>query len=146
MNGNNSYKDRNSIPSKGETLFEEYCNKKGVNCIRLGFDQFKDPIPKFYEISCMLRNIPDYLVTSKDKNFLVMVKGTANIKKAEVTMIPQFLEWYATKEVPLYYAFCFEGESKPFFITPDRVIQLYQEGTDKQWNDGKIYRTLNIGN
>lgn len=144
MNGNNSYQQRNSGVNIGEKLFEEYCTKRQVYFKRLGFDEKNNAIPHFYRLNPIVRNIPDYLVVSDKGSRLVSVKGTANIKKAEVTMIPLFLEWYHTKECPLWYAFCFEGESKPFFITPDRVIQLYQEGTDKQWNDGKIYRTLNI--
>lgn len=146
MNGNNSYQQRNSGVNLGEQLFEEYCTKRQVYFKRIGFDEKNNAIPHFYRLNPIVRNIPDYLVVSDKGSRLVSVKGTANIKKAEVTMIPLFLEWYHTKECPLLYAFCFEGESKPFFITPDRVIQLYQEGTDKQWNDGKIYRTLNIGN
>lgn len=144
MNGNNSYQQRNSGVNLGEQLFEEYCTKRQVYFKRLGFDEKNNAIPHFYRLNPIVRNIPDYLVVSDKGSRLVSVKGTANIKKAEVTMIPLFLEWYHTKECPLWYAFCFEGESKPFFITPDRVIQLYQEGTDKQWNDGKIYRTLKI--
>jgi len=59
-------------------------------------------------------------------------------------MIPQFLEWYNSRECPLWYAFCFSGQNTPTFRTPDQVITLYQQGVDKQWNDGKIYRTLEL--
>lgn len=142
MNGNNSYSERNKEPSKGEVLFEQYCQDKNVQCVRLGFDQYTHPIEGFHLINPMLRNIPDYLAIAKNKKFLVMVKGTANIKKKEVDMIPLFMEWYGSKEVPLYYAFCFEGQNKPLFMTPSRVIELYQGATDKQWSDGVIYRTL----
>lgn len=144
MNGNNSYKERNSGINLGEELFEQYCIEKQVFFRRLGFDEKKDSIPHFYSVSPLVRNIPDYLVVGNKGSKLVSVKGTANIKQSEVKMIPQFIEWYHTKDCPLWYAFCFKGESKPFFITPDRVIELYQQGTDKQWNDGKIYRTLKI--
>jgi hypothetical protein len=146
MNGNNSYKERNSGINLGEELFEQYCRSKNVFFRRLGFDEKKDAIPNFFDVSPFIRNLPDYLVVGNKGTKLVNIKGTANLKKSEVMMIPQFLEWYHTKECPLWYAFCFKGESKPFFITPDRVIELYQDATDKQWNDGKIYRTLNIGN
>ena len=144
MNGNNSYQERNKEPSKGEMLFEDYCKRKNVQCIRLGFDQFNDPIPKFHEVNPLLRNIPDYLVVTATRKFLVMVKGTANIKKKEVDMIPLFMEWYGTKECPLYYAFCFSKDNNPYFRTPDQVIELYQGGQDKQWSDGVIYRTLDL--
>lgn len=146
MNGNNSYQQRNSGVNLGEQLFEEYCLKRQVYFRRLGFDEKNDAIPNFYRINCFIRNLPDYLVVSDKGSRLVSVKGTANFKKTEVMMIPQFLEWYHSKECPLWYAFCFKGESKPFFMTPDRVIQLYQQAEDKQWNDGVIYRTLNFDN
>lgn len=144
MNGNNTYADRNKAPSKGEILFEQYCKDKQVQCVRLGFDQYNDPIKNFHLINPLLRNIPDYFVATNSRQFLVMVKGTANIKKKEVDMIPLFMEWYATKEVPLYYAFCFSGQNTPTFRTPDQVIQLYQGGQDKQWSDGVKYRTLDL--
>lgn len=144
MNGNNSYLERNSGKNLGEELFEQYCIEKQVYFKRLGFDEKNDSIPHFYRINPLLRNLPDYLVIGNKGSKLVNVKGTANFKKSEVSMIPQFLEWFNSKECPLIYAFCFKGERKPFFMTPDRVIELYQEATDKQWNDGVTYRTLKI--
>ena len=144
MNGNNSYKDRQSVENTGEQLFEEYCRLRNVQCQRLGFDEKNNPIPHFYRISSFIRNLPDYLVVSENRTFLVMVKGTNNIKKTEIDMIPLFLEWYESKECRLYYAFCFKDANKPTFRTPDQVIQLYQQATDKQWSDGKIYRSLKI--
>lgn len=144
MNGNNSYKDRTSIRNVGEQLFEEYCIKKQVFFRKIGFDEKDNAIPHFYRLNSFIRNIPDYLVVSDKGSRLVSVKGTANIKKTEVMLIPQFLEWYHSKECPLWYAFCFSGQDKPFFMTPDRVIQLYQQAEDKQWTDGVKYRTLKI--
>lgn len=144
MNGSQSYAERNKAPNKGEILFEKYCKDKQVQCVRLGFDEKNNAIPNFHLINTLLRNIPDYFVATNSRQFLVMVKGTANIKKKEVAMIPLFMEWYATKDVPLYYAFCFEGQNTPTFRTPDQVITLYQEGQDKQWSDGVIYRTLQL--
>jgi len=141
MNGNNSFAERNAGANLGEELFEQYCIEKQVFFKRLGFDEKNDPVPYFYGINSFIRNLPDYYVATKTRGFFVMVKGTANIKKKEVNMIPQFLEWYGSKEVPLYYAFCFQGK-KISFRTPDQVIELYQGATDKQWSDGVIYRTL----
>ena len=145
MNGNYSYRDRQSVPNTGEILFEEYCNSKGISFTHLGFEEKHNTIPNSYKINPFLRNLPDYLVVAKDKLFLVMVKGTANIKKKEVDMIPLFAEWFASKEVPLYYAFCFKEQNTPYFRTPDQVIELYQKAeVDKRWTDGIIYRTLKI--
>lgn len=144
MNANNSYAERNSGVNIGEQLFEEYCKNKGVLCKRLGFDEKTDPMPHFWKLNPLLRNLPDYLVSGANGIKLIMVKGTANIKKKEADLIPLFMEWYETKEVPLYYAFCFEGQKKPLFMTPSRVLLLYQQGTDKQWSDGVKYRTLEL--
>lgn len=144
MNGNSSYLERNSGVNLGEQLFEQYCIEKQVYFRRLGFDEKDGSIPHFYRLSPFIRNLPDYLVIGNKGSKLVNVKGTANFKKSEVNMIPQFLEWFNSKECPLIYAFCFKGERKPFFMTPDRVIELYQQAIDKQWNDGVTYRTLKI--
>ena len=146
MNGNNTYAERNSGRNIGEDLFEQYCNEKQVYFKRIGFDEKNSSIPYFYRINPLIRNIPDYLVIHDKGSKLVNVKGTANFKKSEIDMMPLFLEWYSSKECPLLYAFCFNDKSKPFFITPDRVIELYQQAQDKQWNDGVVYRTLNFDN
>lgn len=142
MNGSMSYKERNQGINLGEQLFEDYCKARGHTVMRLGFDEKNNQIPNYWNINPAVRNLPDYMVCTKTKTVLVQVKGTANIKKTDIDMIPFFLEWYSSKEVPLYYAFCFAEKEKPLFITPDRVIELYQQESDRQWNDGKIYRTL----
>lgn len=144
MNGNSSYLERNSGINLGEQLFEEYCAKRQVYFKRLGFDEKDGSIPHFYRLSPFIRNLPDYLVIGNKGSKLVNVKGTANFKKSEVNMIPQFLEWFNSKECPLIYAFCFSGQNAPTFRTPDQVIELYQQAQDKQWNDSVVYRTLKI--
>ena len=142
MNGSMSYKKRNQGINLGEQLFEDYCKARGYKVVRVGFDEKNSPIDGYYKLPYFVRNLPDYLVIRDDKMFLVMVKGTANLKKTEVDQIPFFLENYSSKDCRLLYAFCFAEKEKPLFITPDRVIELYQQESDKQWNDGKIYRTL----
>ena len=136
-----SFKERQLSPNIGEQLFEAYCIKKGVQFLRLGFDEKNNPIVRFWEINPCIRNLPDYFVVTENKTFLVMVKGTANLKKTEAEMIPKFLEWYGSENVGLYYAFCFADKGIAF-RTPDQVLKLYQQAKDKQWTDGKIYRTL----
>jgi hypothetical protein len=144
MNANNSYAERNSGVNIGEQLFEEYCNNKKLFIRKLGFNEKDDPIPNFYSLSPFIRNIPDYLVIGNKGPKLVNVKGTANFKTNEVSMIPQFIEWFNTKDCPLIYAFCFKGHNTPYFRTPDQVIELYQKAVDKKWNDGVKYRTLHL--
>lgn len=144
MNANNSYAERNSGVNIGEQLFEEYCNSKKLFIRKLGFDEKNDPIPNFYSLNPFIRNMPDYYVLGNKGPKLVNVKGTANFKDYEITLLPQFMEWYSTKECPLIYAFCFRGQNIPTFRTPDQVIELYRQATDKQWSDGVKYRTLEL--
>jgi hypothetical protein len=143
MRAADTFAERQKHPNTGEMLFEQYCKEKQVFYRRLGFDEKNDPLPFFYGINPLVRNLPDYYVATKTRGFFVMVKGTANMKKKEIQMIPQFMEWYGSRDVALYYAFCFE-DKKVAFRTPDQVIELYQKSSDKQWNDGVIYRTLNL--
>lgn len=143
MNGNNTYQDRQTVANTGEILFEQYCKDKNVFFTRFGFDEKNKSLPFFYGINPLVRNLPDYYVASKTRGFFVMVKGTANIKKKEVDMIPQFLEWYSTKEVSLYYAFCFKDQPV-IFKTPHQIIELYEQSEDKKWPDGVVYRNLNV--
>lgn len=143
MNGNMSFQERNSRVSKGEMLFEEYCKQKQYQFARLGFDQTNNRVENFYKINPLLRNIPDYIVDTGKETFVVMVKGTGNIKKKEIDLIPLFMEWYGSKKAPLVYAFCFEGFI-PKLVYPDRVIELYKQSVDKVWGDGIVYRSLEI--
>ena len=144
MNGSNTYAQRQTVVNKGEELFEVYCRDMGYDFKRLGFDEKNDNVDGFFNLNPMLRNLPDYLVTTKDGMFVVNVKGTANFKKKEIDMLPLFTEWFSSKKAPLCYCFCFEGK-KPKLIYPEKLIELYKTSTDRQWNDGVTYRTLNLG-
>lgn len=143
MNGSMSFQERNAKASKGEILFEEYCRKKQYDIKRIGFDQTDNQVANFFNLNSMLRNLPDYVVNTGKETFVVMVKGTGNIKKKEIDLIPLFMEWYGSKKAPLVYAFCFEGFI-PKLVYPDRVIELYKQSSDKIWKDGVIYRSLEI--
>ena len=143
MNGSNTYQERNSVPSKGEQLFEKYCVEKGYQFFKIGLDAYRDPFPNYHKISVIIRNIPDYVVGTPNGSYVVQVKGSVNIKKKEVDMIPLLIEWYSTKEIPLIYAFCVDGK-KPVVLFPEKVIELYKKAKDKKWDDGVIYRSLEI--
>jgi len=143
INGSHTYQERSRSKNLGEQLFENYCKEKGYTVVRLGFDSLKDPIKDFFKINPLLRNIPDYLVETEKGTFVIQVKGTANIKKKEVDMIPLFLEWYGSKGAPLVYAFCF-AERPPVIMYADKVIELYKNSVDKVWGDGVVYRTLTV--
>lgn len=143
MKGSNTYAQRQTVSNIGEQLFEEYCNIAGYDFKRLGFDEKNDNVDGFFNLNPLLRNLPDYLVTTRDGMFVVNVKGTANFKKTEIDMLPLFTEWFSSKKAPLVYAFCFEGQ-KPKLIYPEKLIELYKVSTDRQWSDGVVYRNLAI--
>jgi hypothetical protein len=143
MNGAYSYKERNNVVNIAEVLFEAYCQSKGYFYRRLGFDEKNDPIPNFYNLNPLIRNLPDFYINNKGVAGLIMVKGTANIKASEIKLLPHFLEWFDSKECPLIYAFCFKDQ-KPLLLFPEKVIQLYEKSTDQQWHDGVTYRNLNL--
>jgi hypothetical protein len=143
MNGSNTYQDRNSVSNVGELMFEEYCKNHNIFCTRVGFDEKNKKVPKFFNLNSCMKNLPDYYINKDEKSWLVMVKGTGNIKKEEVELIPSFIEWYSNTNSPLIYAFCFNGY-KPHLLSAKKVIDLYNQSIDKQWSDGKIYRNLNL--
>jgi hypothetical protein len=143
MNGSNSYKERQTVANKGEVLFEQYCAEMGYKLNRVGFDEKGKNVNNFFDLNCMLRNLPDYVVNTQNGTFVVNVKGTANFKKKEVDMLPLFTEWFSTKKAPLVYAFCFEGQ-KPKLVYPEKIIELYKKSTDRKWSDGIVYRNLEL--
>ena len=143
MNGSYSYKDRNNVVNIAEVLFEAYCQTKNYFYRRLGFDEKNDPIPNFYDMNTFIRNMPDFYINNNGKAALIMVKGTANIKASEIKLLPQFMEWFDSKECPLLYAFCFKDQ-RPLLLYPDKVIELYNQSIDQQWSDGVTYRNLKI--
>lgn len=145
MNGENSYAERQTVANQGEELFLDWCQKAGWHCNRIGFDEKESNVPMFFKLNTFMRNIPDFVISKEEKIFVVNVKGTANIKQAEVRMIPLLAEVYSSPEAPMIYAFCFVGET-PKFVSYDKVITLYEKEKDKQWSDGKIYRTLTLEN
>ena len=127
----------------GEDLFEDYCQKAGYSYNRIGFDEQAGYVPNFQYLNPLLRNLPDYVVNTNDGVYVVCVKGTANIKEKEVNLLPLMIEWFSSKHAPLIYAFCFVGK-KPILIYPEKIIQLYEKSFNKKWNDGVVYRTLEI--
>lgn len=142
MNGSQTYEDRQAIGvNQGEELFMQWCYAKGWKFNRIGFDEKQSNVAMFYKLNPMLRNIPDFVINREEKMFVVNVKGTANIKRTEISMLPLIVEAFGSNEAPLVYAFCFANE-EPKFVPYYKVIEMYDKEQDKQWHDGKIYRTL----
>ena len=141
--GNNSYKERQSVKNVAEFLFEYYCAEKDYKLTRLGFDEKNKNVDNFFKLNKFLRNIPDYIVNTPKGTFVVNVKGTGNFKQKEIDMLQDFQKLYSTDQAPLIYAFCFTGKD-PMLIYPDKLIELYNKSTDKQWPDGVVYRNLGL--
>ena len=127
----------------GEELFEKYCKEKGYICNRLGFDEGAGYIEKFFNLNPLLRNLPDYVVNTKTETFVVCVKGTPNLKKKEFELLPLMTEWFSSPKAPLVYAFCFKDQS-PKLVFPEKIITLYEQSRDQKWDDGVVYRHLQI--
>lgn len=143
--GSNTYSERNKGINIAEVLFEEHCNKKQYYFRRIGFDEKNDPIPDFYNLSKIIRNLPDYFINVKGKTALVMVKGTANIKQKEVNILDELESCYSSPQCKLIYCFLFRGKN-PIFLSLSKLRELYNASSDKHWNDGVIYRNLNLPN
>jgi len=143
MKGSNTYSERQTVANRGEVLFEQYCQENHYEYKRVGFDEKNNSVSTFYDLSTLLRNLPDYVLVRQDSTYVVNVKGTANIKKKEIDMLPLMMEWFSSRSAPLIYAFCFE-HSDPLFVYPDQLISSYRRSVDKQWSDGVIYRNLNL--
>ena len=141
--GVNTYAERQTSANVAEFLFEYYCAEKQYKLTRIGFDEKNKNVDNFFKLNKFLRNIPDYIVNTPKGTFVVNVKGTGNFKEKEIDMLPYFKQWYSTEQAPLIYAFCFIGKD-PILIYPDKLIELWEKSTDKQWPDGVVYRHLEL--
>lgn len=145
-NARQSYNDRNSIKvNLGEELFLDWAAEKCSFIARLGFDEKAGFVDKFFDLNPLLRNIPDFIIINNDRVFLVNVKGTHNFKQKEYELLPKIISTYSSENAPLIYAFCFRNES-PKFVTTTQIFDLYEKSTEKVWDDGVIYRSLDLNN
>ena len=146
--GSKTYWERAAIArSTGEDLFEQYCLSHDCKFNRVGFDQKNDNVDYFWRFNGLLRNLPDYVITNaKGKTYAVAVKGTDNFKQKEIDLMPKMVEAFSSTEAPLIYAFCFKEKQAPIWLSPAKIIELYDKAQDNQWPDGVIYRNLNIRN
>lgn len=146
-NSGQAYADRvKTIKNDGEYLFEKFCAISGAQFHRIGFDEHENSVPNYWRLGNLLRNLPDYVINTKNKTFVVAVKGTDNFKQKEFELLPKMVEAFSSKESPLIYAFCFKEKQAPIWVKPSEIIELYNKSQDQQWHDGVIYRNLNIRN
>ena len=143
-NAKQSYLERQAVTNTGEDIFIEWAIKEKWNICRLGFDEKNKNVDNFFKLNPLIRNIPDFIVTKKDKIRVINVKGTANIKEKEIKILPKIVEIYSSFDAPLVYAFCFAGR-KPIFKKVNEILELWEQGQNQSWHDGVIYRKLNLG-
>jgi hypothetical protein len=144
-NSGQSYAERvKTIKNDGEYLFEQFCNLHYCEFHRLGFDEHENSVPNYWRLNSLLRNLPDYVLHAKGRTFVVAVKGTDNFKKKEFDLLPKMVEIYSSDEAPLIYAFCFKENTHPIWVRPNKLIELYNLAQDQTWDDGVVYRNLNI--
>lgn len=129
----------------GEELFLDWCQRNGWGSYRIGFDEKAGFVKSFYQLSPLVRNIPDFVIEKGERVFLVNVKGTSNIKRSERMMLPSLSLSFGSPSAPLVYAFCFQG-SEVVFASAEDVIGLYDQALDRAWPDGVVYRSLAITN
>lgn len=144
-NSGQAYADRvKTIKNDGEYLFEKFCTIAGTQFHRIGFDEHENSVPNYWRLGNLLRNLPDYVINTKNKTYVVAVKGTDNFKQKEIELLPSMVEAFSSKEAPLIYAFCFKEKQNPIWASPNKVMELYKQSVDQQWHDGVIYRNLNL--
>ena len=144
MNGSNTYAERNSITyNQGEDIFLEWCHSKDLNVRRLGFDEKNAPVERFYDLPYFVRNLPDFIVTGKERTTLVNVKGSLNLKQQEYDRLDQLQQLYETDTCHLYYAFCLP--SGIIWSRTQGVKKAFEQSTVQgTWPDGKVYRKLSL--
>jgi hypothetical protein len=144
-NSDSSYLDRvKTIKNDGEYLFEKYCKSHNCQFQRLGFDEHEANVPNYWRLNPIIRNLPDFVINTGNKTFVVAVKGTDKFKKKEIDLLPSMINAYSCEEAPLIYAFCFKENSGPIWVKPNKIIELYNNAQDEKWHDGVIFRDLKI--
>jgi mRNA-degrading endonuclease HigB of HigAB toxin-antitoxin module len=126
----------------GEVRFIAFCNTNGWVFRKLGFDNEKD-IKNIWKLNPIITKMPDFIIEKNDKTYVIEVKGTKSFKKKDYDMIDKLIYAYDSEEAPLIYAFCLFG-NKTIFKTPQEVKELFEQGTDNQWEDKVVFRELNI--
>lgn len=143
-NASQDYQGRQGVGVNiGEEIFEQWCERNGWNCTRLGFDEKFANVGVFYNLNPVLRNMPDYVIQREQRTYAVNVKGTANIKEKERMLLPQLIAAYSSQHALLIYAFCIRNQ-RIKFADAEHIMQLYDIEPDKQWHDGVVYRTINL--
>ena len=141
-NAGQTYSQRQGVGfNLAEDLFTKWASDKGWKCTRLGFDEKNGNVDNFFKLPSLLRNLPDFVITKKDKIYVVNVKGTPRFKKKEFDILDKIEQSYSSLSAPLRYAFCFNNQEPKFFST-EQIKEMYSKESDQQWHDGIVFRKL----
>jgi hypothetical protein len=124
-----------------EVIFINFCKNNGWKYKKMGFDN-EEHIKNIWNFNKTLQKLPDFVIEKNDKNYVVEVKGYKRFKKDDFDMIDKLINAYDSAKAPLIYAFCWN--KKVIFKKPQQVKELYQEGIEDKYHDGKVFRLLNI--
>lgn len=145
-----SYTERNSVGfNKAELIFERYCESRGVDYRKLGFDEKDGYIKGFFNVPPLLRSLPDYIVSMPGNIiYFIHVKGTNKLKISDLINYGAFSRMYTRHDVRLHMAFCFEsnGEEATHLISWSKIEkQLLLGQRIKQFDsDKKLYLEIPI--
>jgi len=124
-----------------EVIFINFCNNNGWKYKKMGFDN-EEHIKNIWNFNKILQKLPDFVIEKNKTNYVVEVKGYKRFKKDDFDMIDKLINAYDSVKAPLIYAFCWND--KVIFKKPQQVKELYQEGIEDKYHDGKVFRLLDI--
>ena len=134
-----SYEQRQRISkdNMSETLFENYCETKGIKIHHTGFDPVLNPVKNFWKVHPTIRALPDYLVEIEDNLAWCQVKGSNSLKLHDFV---EYSTWdnLLSNECDFYVVFCFK-DSKPIFRTMKDIANSIVGQEIRQWHDGVKY-------
>lgn len=137
-----SYEQRQKISKDemSETLFENYCETKGLKIHHTGFDSVNDPVANFWKVHPTIRALPDFLVEDNGELYWCQVKGSNKMKLHDFVEYSCFEKLFAD-QCAFYVVFCFK-EGKPIFRTMKEIANSIVGQTIEQWHDGVKYFTV----
>lgn len=138
-----TYQQRQSVKNVAEDRFEKYCNDRHIEWHRFGFDEKSGNIGNFFLIDPVLRNLPDYVVSAKNKIFFVQVKGTNKIKIKEIEYYKRFWELFGNKDCEFVFYFMFSDSVR--VLSLEQLCSLQVSLPIKRFEtDKKEYIELHI--
>ena len=134
-----SYEQRQRISkdNMSETLFENYCETKGIKIHHTGFDSVLNPVKNFWKVHPTIRALPDYLVEIEDNLAWCQVKGSNSLKLHDFV---EYSTWdnLFSGQCDFYVVFCFK-DSKHIFRTMKDIANSIVGQEIRQWHDGVKY-------